>query len=93
MTLTVTVVPRVNVDGFDADVTDVNGNTTPQRQNYDPTCTVACEFYADGRGYDINRYHSYSDNAFDHPYLPGNDNVNPVPEAIAMRLLWDERRP
>lgn len=91
--LTVTVVPRVNVDGFDADVTDAEGNTTPWRQNYDPTCTVACEFYAEGRGYDMNRYHSYSDNAFDHPYLPGDDDLNPVPESIAMRLLWEERRP
>ncbi|MPV36349.1 M14 family zinc carboxypeptidase [Georgenia subflava] len=91
--LTVTIVPRVNVDGFDADVVDSDGDTTPWRQNYDPTCTLACEFYADGRGYDINRYHSYSDNPFDHPYLEGDDDLNPVPEAIAMRQLWEERRP
>jgi hypothetical protein len=91
--ITLTVVPRVNVDGFDADVTDSSGDTTPWRQNYDPTCAVACEFYDTGRGYDINRYHSYSDNAYDHPYLAGDDNQNPVPEAIAMRLLWDERQP
>lgn len=91
--VTVTIVPRVNVDGFDAPVTDADGDTTPWRQNYDLTCTTACEFYADGRGYDINRYHSYSDNAYDHPYLDGDDNLNPVPESIAMRLLWEERRP
>lgn len=93
--LTVTVVPRVNVDGFDADVTDTEGRTTPWRQNYDPSCTEApCDpFYEVGRGYDINRYHSYSDSAFDHPYLAGDDSLNPVPEAIAMRLLWDERQP
>lgn len=93
--LTVTVVPRVNVDGFDADVTDASGATTPWRQNYDPSCTEApCDpFYAIGRGYDTNRYHSYSDSAYDHPYLPGDDDLNPVPEAVAMRLLWDERRP
>jgi predicted deacylase len=93
--LTVTVVPRVHVDGFDADVTDEAGNTTPWRQNYDPSCTEApCDpFYAIGRGYDINRYHSYSDNAYDHPYLEGDDDLNPVPEAIAMRLLWGERQP
>lgn len=91
--LTVTIVPRVNVDGFDAPVTDEDGDTTPWRQNYDPTCATACAFYADGRGYDINRYHSYSDNAFDHPYMTGDDNLNPVPESIAMRLLWEERRP
>ena len=93
--LTVTIVPRVNVDGFDADVTDTAGRTTPWRQNYDPSCTVApCDpFYQLGRGYDINRYHSYSASATDHPYLPGMDDLNPVPEAIAMRLLWDERQP
>jgi len=93
--LTVTIVPRVNVDGFDADVTDTSGDTTPWRQNYDPSCTEApCDpFYAIGRGYDINRYHSYSDNAYDHPYLDGDDDLNPVPEAIAMRLLWEERQP
>lgn len=91
--LTVTIVPRVNVDGFDADVTDLAGNTTPWRQNYDPDCATACAFYATGRGYDMNRYHSYTDNAFDHPYIEGDDDLNPVPEAIAMRLLWEERRP
>lgn len=91
--LTVTIVPRVNVDGFDADVVDLNGNTTPWRENFDVVCDAFCEFYQDGRGYDINRYHSYTDSAFDHPYQPGEDTNNPVPEAIAMRLLWDERQP
>ena len=91
--LTVTVVPRVNVDGFDAEVTDADGATTPWRQNYDPSCPVACEFYEGGRGYDINRYHSYTANAYDHPYLPGDDDQNPVPEAIAMRLLWERTKP
>jgi predicted deacylase len=91
--LTVTIVPRVNVDGFDADVTDLAGNTTPWRQNFDTDCPAYCEFYATGRGYDINRYHSYSESAYDHPYKPGADTDNPVPEAIAMRLLWDERQP
>ncbi len=91
--ITLTVVPRVNVDGFDADVTDEAGNTTPWRQNYDPDCPAYCEFYAEGRGYDINRYHSYTDSALDHPYKPGADSDNPVPEAVAMRLLWDERQP
>ena len=91
--LTVTIVPRVNVDGFDADVTDLAGNTTPWRQNFDTSCPAFCEFYQAGRGYDINRYHSYSASAYDHPYQPGPDTNNPVPEAIAMRLLWDERQP
>ena len=91
--LTVTIVPRVNVDGFDADVTDLAGNTTPWRQNFDTSCPAFCEFYETGRGYDINRYHSYHESAYDHPYQPGPDTNNPVPEAIAMRLLWDERQP
>lgn len=91
--LTLTIVPRVNVDGFDADITDLSGDTTPWRQNYDTACPAFCEFYEEGRGYDINRYHSYSANAYDHPYQPGVDTNNPVPEAIAMRLLWDERQP
>ena len=93
--LTITIVPRVNVDGFDADVTDTSGDTPPWRQNYDPSCTVEpCDpFYALGRGYDINRYHSYTANPFDHPYLPGDDNANPVPEAVAMRLLYDQYQP
>jgi predicted deacylase len=91
--LTVTIVPRVNVDGFDGPVTDADGDTTPWRQNYDPTCTVACEFYEEGRGYDINRYHSYRASAYDHPYVPGDDELNEVWEAIAMRLLWDDRQP
>lgn len=93
--LTVTIVPRVNVDGFDADVTDAWGNTPPWRQNYDPSCTERpCDpFYFLGRGYDVNRYHSYTDNAYDHPYLEGDDDLNPVPESIAMRLLWEQRQP
>jgi predicted deacylase len=91
--LTVTIVPRVNVDGFDADVVDLDGNTPPWRENFDTSCPAFCEFYDTGRGYDINRYHSYFESAFDHPYQPGPDTNNPVPEAIAMRLLWDERQP
>lgn len=93
--LTVTVVPRVNVDGFDGDVTASIGSP-PWRYNYDPSCTVApCDpFYFVGTGYDINRYHSPNpDNPEDHPYIAGDDNLNPVPEAIAMRELWDERQP
>lgn len=92
--LTVTIVPRVNVDGFDADIVDLEGDTTPWRQNFDVTCDAFCTgFYHEGRGYDINRYHSYFESAFDHPYQPGPDANNPVPEAVAMRLLWDERQP
>ncbi len=91
--LTVTIVPRVNVDGFDAPITDLSGNTTPWRQNFDTACPAFCSFYATGRGYDINRYHSYTESAYDHPYEPGPDSNNPVPESISMRLLWDAKQP
>ena len=65
--LTVIVVPRVNVDGFDGQnpdgtpIVDASGNTVPWRQNYDPRYTVnpLPAFYQRGRGYDINRYHAF----------------------------------
>ncbi|MCB1860009.1 MAG: hypothetical protein KDI63_17195 [Gammaproteobacteria bacterium] len=90
--ITLTVVPRVNVDGFDAEVEDAFGNTPPWRQNYDPFCVAGpCPpFYQRGRGYDINRYHSYLDEADIDPYVGG---PNPVPESLAMRELYDERQP
>jgi len=90
--VTLTVVPRVNVDGFDAEVEDAFGNTPPWRQNYDPFCvTGPCPpFYQRGRGYDINRYHSYLQEADIDPYVGG---PNPVPESLAMRELYDERQP
>ncbi len=90
--VTLTVVPRVNVDGFDAVVVDAFGNVPPWRQNYDPFCvTGPCPaFYQRGRGYDINRYHSFLDEADVDPYVGG---PNPVPEALAMRMLYDERQP
>src|SRR6266511_1164092 len=92
--LTVTVVPRVNVDGFDAPVQDASGNTPPCRENFDPFCLSSCPaFYQAGRGYDINRYHSYLlDHPEDDPNTPAVDQ-NPVPESVAMRLLFDQRRP
>jgi predicted deacylase len=92
--LTVTVVPRVNVDGFDGLVQDASGLVPPWRENYDPFCPVApCPaFYQLGRGYDINRYHSYLDDPADDPNAgPGgvSDGANPVPEAINVRRLFD----
>ena len=91
--LTLTVVPRVNVDGFDGDVVDAFGSEPPWRQNYDVTCVEGpCPpFYQRGRGYDINRYHSYlEDEPATDPYTGG---PNPVPESVAMRLLYDELQP
>jgi predicted deacylase len=88
--VTVTVMPRVNIDGFDATPTG-----EPWRQNVDPFCTIApCPaFYALGRGYDINRYHSYLvsdplDDPNTGPVGVGQGD-NPVPEALAVRHAYD----
>src|SRR5512139_2268051 len=77
--LTVFIMPRVNIDGFDATPTG-----EPWRYNVDPFCTVSpCPpYYGRGQGYDINRYHSYlTDYPFDNPNTPAPDSANPVPEA------------
>lgn len=77
--LTVVIVPRVNVDGFDGEkpdgtpLTDASANTVPWRQNYDPRFTVnpLPAFYQRGRGYDINRYHAFRPECpFDNPNYP-----------------------
>jgi predicted deacylase len=88
--VTVTVIPRVNIDGFDA--TPIG---EPWRHNVDPFCTVApCPaFYAVGRGYDINRYHSYLvsdplDDPNTGPVAVGQGD-NPVPESLAVRNAYD----
>jgi predicted deacylase len=89
--LTVTVMPRVNVDGFDATPTG-----SPWRYNVDPdVClTGPCPaFYSRNRGYDINRYHSYLpgdplDDPNTGPVGVGQAD-NPVPEALAVRNAYD----
>jgi predicted deacylase len=89
--LTVTVLPRVNVDGFDG-----NPSGEPWRQNVDPNVcpTGPCPaFYTRGRGYDINRYHSYllsdpRDDPNTGPVGTGQGD-NPVPEALAARAAYD----
>jgi predicted deacylase len=88
--VTLTVVPRVNIDGFDA--TPIG---EPWRHNVDPFCTVVpCPaFYAVGRGYDINRYHSYLvgdplDDPNTGPVGVGQGD-NPVPESLAVRAAYD----
>jgi predicted deacylase len=88
--VTVTIMPRVNIDGFDA--TPIG---EPWRHNVDPWCTTApCPaFYALGRGYDINRYHSYlvsdpRDDPNTGPVAVGQGD-NPVPEALAVRGAYD----
>jgi hypothetical protein len=79
--LTIVVMPRVNVDGFDGEnpdgtpITALNGTTVPWRQNYDrhftgPNNTLP-DFYTRGRGYDINRYHGFRPNCpLDNPNFP-----------------------
>jgi predicted deacylase len=92
--VTLTVVPRVNVDGFDADIVDAWGVTPPWRQNYDPASTATCPwFYLPGRGYDINRHHSFLPDPEAHVAWPLACGANPVPEAIAVRLLYDALQP
>jgi len=87
--LTVTVVPRVNVDGFDATPTG-----RPWRYNVDPFCSSNCPaFYEDEQGFDINRYHSYltsdpNDDPNTGPVTVGQGD-NPVPEARTVRAAYD----
>ena len=90
--LTVTIMPRVNIDGFDA-----NPRGSPWRENVDPNVcpapTPCPAFYTRGRGYDINRYHSYlvsdpRDDPNTGPVGTGQGD-NPVPEALAARAAYD----
>ena len=89
--LTLYIVPRVNIDGFDATPTG-----EPWRYNVDPNvcppspapCSVP--FYSRGRGYDINRYHPYlTDYPLDNPNTAAPDSDNPVPESLNCRALYD----
>lgn len=78
--LTVVVVPRVNVDGFDGEnadgtpITNAAGTRIPPwRENWDPRFTVnpLPAFYSRGRGYDINRYHAFRPECpLDNPNYP-----------------------
>jgi predicted deacylase len=89
--LTITIMPRVNIDGFDA-----NPSGSPWRVNVDPNVcpTGPCPaFYTRNRGYDINRYHSYlvsdpRDDPNTGPVGVGQGD-NPVPEALAARAAYD----
>ena len=77
--LTVIVLPRANVDGFDGRksdgslITDSQGRVPPWRQNFDPKFVVGAvpAFYQRGRGYDINRYHPFRPECpLDNPNFP-----------------------
>jgi hypothetical protein len=86
--LTVIIVPRVNIDGFDATPTG-----EPWRYNVDPdVCpTGPCPpYYGRNQGYDINRYQPYlTDYPEDNPNAPGPDSANPVPESLNCRAIYD----
>jgi hypothetical protein len=87
--LTVIIVPRVNIDGFDATPTG-----QPWRYNVDPNVCPSpapCPpFYSRNRGYDINRYHPYlTDYPEDNPNTPAPDAANPVPESLNCRAIYD----
>jgi predicted deacylase len=86
--LTVIVVPRVNVDGFDATTSG-----QPWRYNVDPSIcpTGPCPpFYGRNQGYDINRYHPYlTAYPLDNPNTAAPDTANPVPESLNVRALYD----
>ena len=86
--LTIIIVPRINIDGFDATPTG-----RPWRYNVNPdVCpTGPCPpFYSRNQGYDINRYHPFlTDYPFDNPNTPLSDNENPVPEALNARAIYD----
>jgi predicted deacylase len=85
--LTVIIVPRINIDGFDATISG-----SPWRYNVDPFCTTSpCPpFYGRSQGYDINRYHPYlTDYPLDNPNTAVADDDNPVPESLNCRALYD----
>ena len=97
--LTVVVVPRVNVDGFDGEnpdgtpITNATGTQVPPwRENWDPRFTVnpLPAFYARGRGYDINRYHAFRPECpFDNPNYP-----NLTTGVVSCETLdFDSKRP
>jgi len=82
--ITVIVMPRVNVDGFDSTL-----DGSPWRYNVDPTVLPGTPFAVTGVGYDINRYHP--DGLYENPYDVNQDN--PVPEALAVRHIFEDYQP
>src|SRR5262245_23488156 len=85
--LTVVIMPRVNVDGFDHTLPGEPWRGLPWRFNVDPAAVGP--FSVLGVGYDINRYHpaGLTENPWD-PTTP-----NPVPESLAVRNLFDQVQP
>src|SRR5262245_5515409 len=99
--LTVVIMPRVNVDGFDHTLPGEPWRGLPWRFNVDPAAVgfagpqahlLAHAFYPygiTGVGYDVNRYHpiglTEDPGALTQP--------NPVPETLAVRNVFDQVQP
>src|SRR5262245_16208074 len=85
--LTVVIMPRLNVDGFDHTLPGEPWRGLPWRFNVDPAAVGP--FSVPGVGYDINRYHpaGLTENPWD-PTTP-----NPVPESLAVRNLFEQVQP
>src|SRR5262245_7980517 len=99
--LTVVIMPRVNVDGFDHTLLAEPWRGLPWRYNVDPTAVgqsgplaeffqqVFYPFAITGVGYNVNRYHPAG--LTEDPGAP--TQPNPVPEALNVRNLFDQVRP
>jgi hypothetical protein len=99
--LTVVIMPRVNVDGFDHTLPGEPWRGLPWRYNVDPTAVgqngplagiladVVHPFGITGVGYNVNRYHPAG--LTEDPGAP--TQPNPVPETLAVRHVFDQVQP
>src|SRR5262245_6908595 len=88
--LTVVVMPRVNVDGFDRTPPGEPWLGIPWRQNVDPTAVGTGSFGAPpyaltGVGWDINRYHPAG--LTENPYAPTTRSEEHTSELQSLRHL------
>src|SRR5262245_53685072 len=96
--LTVVVMPRVNVDGFDHTLPGEPWRGLPWRYNVDSTAVgtdnplladLVHPFALNGVGYNINRYHLAG--LTEDPGAPAQPN--PVPESLAIRHVFEQVQP
>jgi hypothetical protein len=91
--LTVVIMPRVNVDGFDRTLPTQPWRGLPWRYNVDPTAvgtgSLVYPFGVTGVGWDTNRYHPVG--LTENPYIP--TAPNPVPEALNVRNVFNQVQP
>src|SRR5215468_1044103 len=96
--LTVVVMPRVNVDGFDHTLPGEPWRGLPWRYNVDSTAVgtdnplladLVHPFALNGVGYNINRYHPAG--LTEDPGAP--TQPNPVPESLAIRHVFEQVQP